>query len=148
LLFSPFGEIAKMLVGLSPKPTQTKEDLPHMETQTTTQKVAPRRNRNVTFTIRATPEEKEFILWKMEQSGIGNFNLFALTMLIRGEVKNVDLKHYHELAKEVSRIGANINQVAKFANTNGNLYPQEIAELQERMADIWQLLKSSLSELR
>jgi hypothetical protein len=54
---------------------------------------------------------------------------------------------YHKI-QEVSRIGTNINQVVKFANTNGSIYPQEMAELQERMTDIWRLLKSSLSEQR
>ena len=119
-----------------------------MEAQATTQKAVPNRERNRTMTIRATQEEKEFIMAKVKKSGLDNFNLFALTMLIRGEVKNVDLTHYHELAKEVSRIGTNINQVVKFVNANGRIYPQEIAELQERMADIWQLLKSNLSALR
>ena len=119
-----------------------------MEAQTSSKKTAPRRERNRTMTIRATQDEKDFIMAKMEKSGLANFNLFALTMLIRGEVKNVDLTLYHELAKEVSRIGTNINQVVKFANANGRIYPQEITELQERMAEIWQLLKSSLSGLR
>ena len=119
-----------------------------METQASVQKAAPRRERNRTMTIRASQEEKDFIMRKMEKSGAGNFNLYALKMLIVGEIKNVDLTHYHELAKEVSRVGTNINQIARFANANGNIYPQEITELQTRMEDIWQLLKSNLSELR
>ena len=119
-----------------------------MEAQASTQKAAPNRERNRTMTIRATQEEKDFIMRKMKKSGAGNFNTYALKMLIVGEVKNVDLTHYHELAKEVSRIGTNINQVVKFVNANGRIYPQEIAELQERMNDIWQLLKSNLSGLR
>ena len=119
-----------------------------MEVQVSVQKAAPHRERNRTLTIRASQEEKDFIMRKMEKSGAGNFNTYALKMLIVGEIKNVDLTHYHELAQEVNRIGTNINQVVKFVNANGNIYPQEIAELQTRMEDIWQLLKSSLSELR
>ena len=119
-----------------------------MELQTATQKIVPHRTRNVTMTIRATQEEKDFIMAKMKKSGSGTFNTYALLMLTIGEVKNVDLTHYRELAKEVSRVGANINQILKFANANGGIYPQEIAELQERMNEIWRLLKSSLSELR
>ena len=119
-----------------------------MGLQTVTQKTTPRRTRNVTMTVRATQEEKDFIMAKIKKSGSGTFNTYALLMLTIGEVKNVDLTHYRELAKEVNRIGANINQIAKFANANGGIYPQEIAELQERMNEIWRLLKSSLSELR
>ena len=119
-----------------------------MELQTATQKATPRRTRNVAMTVRTTQEEKDFIMAKMKKSGSGTFNIYALKMLTIGEVKNIDLTHYRELAKEVNRVGANINQIVKFANANGGIYPQEIAELQQRMEDIWQLLKSSLSELR
>ena len=119
-----------------------------MELQTAMQKSTPHRTRNVTMTVRATQEEKDFIIAKMKKSGSGTFNTYALLMLTIGEVKNVDLTNYRELAKEVNRVGANINQIVKFANANGGIYPQEIAELQQRMEDIWRLLKSSLSELR
>ena len=118
-----------------------------MEAQATAQKTIPRRIRNVTMTIRATQEEKDFIMRKMEKSGAGNFNTYALKMLIVGEVKNIDLTHYHELAKEVSRIGTNINQIVKMAHSYGISEPK-IAGLQKGVEQIWQLLKSSLSELR
>lgn len=137
-----------MLVGLPPKPAYTKERSQHMDTQITAQKAPQRRRRNVQMVVRMTPDEREFIMAKVKASGLNNFNLFALTMLIRGEIKNVDLKHYHELAKEVSRIGTNINQIARFANSNGSIYASEVEDLQRRMEDIWQLLKSNLSALQ
>ncbi len=55
---------------------------------------------------------------------------------------------YHELAGEVNKIGVNINQIAKFANETGGIYPSEISRVKELIDDIWQLLKSSLSELQ
>ena len=113
-----------------------------------TKKAPPRRSRPIQMIVRVSQEEKDFIMKKMQKSGLDNFNLYALKMLIVGDIKNVDLTHYRELAIEVSHIGATINQIAKFANATGGIYPQEIAVLQERMDEIWQLLKSSLSELR
>jgi len=95
-----------------------------------------------------TQEEKDFIMKKMKLSGLDNFNLYALRMLIAGEIKNVDLTHYWELAKEVSRIGVNINQIVKCVNSTDQIYLSEIVELQERMEEIWLLIKSSLSEQR
>ncbi len=112
-------------------------------------KPEPNRTRNVQMILRLTPDEKDFILYKMKACGFNNLSLFVRTMLIRGEVKIVDLSHYRELAKEVSRIGVNINQVVKAANASGGcLYPQEIAALQQRMEDVWRLLKSNLSAQR
>ena len=119
-----------------------------MEAQTTTKKKVQRRDRNVQKIIRMAPEEEVIIKRRMEKANLSNFNLYALLMLMTGEVKNVDLTHYHELAKEVSRVGANINQIVKFANANGVLYEPEIEDLKRGMEDIWQLLKSSLSALR
>ena len=116
--------------------------------QNTEQKTKQRRTRNVQMIVRVTLEEKEFIMEKMQKSGVRSFNIYALLMLIGGEVNNVDLTHYHELAKEVNRVGTNINQIAHVANTSGNISAGEIANLQERMDDIWRLLKSSLSALR
>jgi len=106
---------------------------------------APYRKRNVQMIVRVTQEERDYIMEKMKQSGISSFNAFAWMMLMGGKVNNVDLTHYHELAKEVRSIGTNINQIAKFTNSNGRIYPQEIMELQERMNEIWRLLKSNLS---
>ena len=113
-----------------------------------TKKASPRRSRPIQMIVRMSQDEKDFIMKKMQKSGLDNFNLYALKMLVVGEVKNVDLTHYHELATEVSRVGANINQIAKLANSTGGIYPHEVAVLQERMDSIWQLLKSSLSEQR
>ena len=119
-----------------------------MQTQTATHKSVARRTRPVQMIVRMSQEEKDFIMKKVKQAGHDNFNLYALKMLIVGEIKNVDLTHYQELAKEVSRIRTNINQITKSVNTHGRIYEQQIEEVKNRMEDIWQLLKSSLSELR
>jgi len=112
------------------------------------QKVRQKRTRSVQMIVRATSEEKEFIMEKMHRSGVRSFNIYALLMLMGGEVKNVDLTHYHELAKEVNKVGVNVNQIAHVANASGNISAGEFQNLQERMDDIWRLLKSSLSALR
>ena len=119
-----------------------------MTAQEKTKKSPQKRTRNVQMVIRATQDEKDFIMDKMRKSGAGNFNIYALKMLVFGEIKNVDLTHYHELAKEVSRVGTNINQIVKFANANGRIYEPEIEDLQCKMEEIWQLLRSSLSGLQ
>jgi hypothetical protein len=119
-----------------------------MDVQQQSKTQAPRRRRNVQMIVRVMPEEKEFIMEKVKRSGLTYFNIYALVMLIAGEVKNIDLTHYHELAKEVSRVGANINQIAKLVNANGSVYGPEIEDLQKSMEEIWRLLKSNLSALQ
>ena len=98
--------------------------------------------------VRVTPEEKDFIMKKVAMSGCRTLNLYALKMLVTGRVIHVDLSTYHELATEINKIGVNINQIVHVANASGNISAAEIKYLQERLDDIWQLLKLSLSEVQ
>jgi hypothetical protein len=104
--------------------------------------------RNKSLIVRVTQDERDFIMKKVEKSGCRTFNLYALMMLVCGSTKNVDLSHYHELANEVNKIGVNINQIARVANTTGSISEDEIKNLQGRVDEIWQLLKSSLSQIQ
>lgn len=106
------------------------------------------RSRNEQLIVRVTPDEKMFIQKKMQLLGTNNFNLYARKMLMDGYVIQVDLSKYHELANEVNKVGVNINQIAKNSNTRGTIYFDEMCQLKELMNELWQLLKSSLSELQ
>ena len=39
---------------------------------------------------------------------------------------------------ELQKIGTNINQIAKRVNATGTLYAQDIEDIKEAMAEIWQ----------
>jgi len=105
------------------------------------------RKRAVQLIVRVTSEEKEHIYRKMELYGIENFNAYARKMLIDGYVVKVDTAHFQELAHEVNKIGTNINQLTRIANTTGTIHKNDINKVQELVNELWQLLKSSLSAL-
>ena len=46
------------------------------------------------------------------------------------------------------KIGVNINQLAKTANTVGAATPQDIDELKGMVKEIWHILRSSQSKLQ
>ena len=46
------------------------------------------------------------------------------------------------------KIGVNINQLAKIANTVGAATPQDIDELKGMVKEIWRILRSSQSKLQ
>ena len=46
-----------------------------------------------------------------------------------------------KLAAAVSRAASNINQICRRINSTGHFYDADVAELKERMADVWELLK-------
>ena len=105
------------------------------------------RKRAVQLIVRVTAEEKDHIYKKMELYGTENFNAYARKMLIDGYVVKVDTAHFQELAHEVNKIGTNVNQLARVANTAGTVTKNDISRVQELVNEIWQLLKSSLSAL-
>jgi len=102
----------------------------------------------VQLIVRVTPDENDFIGKKMELHGTKNFNTYARKMLIDGYVVRLDLEKFNTLAGEVNKIGTNINQIAKVSNTTGMVFGDDIEKLKELMNSVWQLLKSSLSELQ
>ena len=105
------------------------------------------RKRAVQLIVRVTQDEKDHIYKKMELHGTENFNAYARKMLIDGYVVRVDTAHFQSLAHEVNKIGVNINQLARVANTTGMVTNNDISRVQELVNELWQLLKSSLSAL-
>ena len=49
-----------------------------------------------------------------------------------------ELKEIHRLMTTISN---NINQIALRANSTGKIYDEDIAEIKEKINQIWQLLK-------
>ncbi|MCL1885051.1 MAG: MobC family plasmid mobilization relaxosome protein [Defluviitaleaceae bacterium] len=105
------------------------------------------RKRAVQLIVRVTQEEKDHIYKNMALYGAENFNTYARNMLIDGYVVEVDTQHFQTLASEVNKIGVNINQITRIANTTGMVTSKDIYRIQELVREIWQLLKSSLSVL-
>ena len=77
----------------------------------------------------------------MNQLGTRNFGAYARKMLIDGYIIKVDYTEQKKLAAAVNRIATNINHVCRRINSTGHVYEDDVAELKERMADVWELLK-------
>ena len=105
-----------------------------------------KRTRPIIMRLAVTEYEKELIERKMAQLGTKNFGAYARKMLIDGYIIKVDYTQHKKLAAAVSRVASNINQICRRINSTGHFYEDDVAEMKERMKDIWQLLKSSQSE--
>lgn len=104
------------------------------------------RTRKKSRIIRFTEEEKQYIDSKVSLSRMGDFQTYALHMLIQGEVKTVDYSSLNQLVGEVRRIGSNINQVAKLAHQFSEIATDDIKQLTEVMEKLNQLVESTLEE--
>lgn len=106
------------------------------------------RTRHVQLNIRVSPDEKNKIDERMASVAICDFSKYARKMLLEGKIINLDLSTFHELAREISQIGNHIRHLTKIAEISGTTEQSEIEEMQEGIRNIWQLLKSRLSEIR
>ena len=101
----------------------------------------PERTRPIRKEICLNEQELNLIHHKMRQLGTHNFGAYARKMLIDGYIIKVDYTEQKKLAAAVSRAASNINQICRRINSTGRCYEDDVAELKERQAEIWELLK-------
>lgn len=102
--------------------------------------MATHRTRKMTF--RLSDEEYNEVCKKVSSAGISQ-QQYLLDCALNKPVCNTDgLK---AIIPEIKRIGNNINQIAKRANST-NLSPDDILEVMRREGELWQLLKQHLQE--
>ena len=106
------------------------------------------RTRNVQIKFWVTPEERKLIEQKMAQLPTKRIGAYMRKMAIDGYIIYTDLSEFKEFQKELQAIGRNINQIAKRVNTTGSVYETDIAEIKERLDEIWRLQRTMLSTLR
>lgn len=103
------------------------------------------RNRNIQIKFNVSEEEKALIDKRQEQSGIENKGAFYRKMLIDGYVVKTDVALLKEITVGMSRIGNNVNQIARVANQNGRVSQKDLQTVMEKMEELWQLVKSIVS---
>ena len=103
----------------------------------------PDRTRPIRKEICLNEQELNLIQHKMRQLGTHNFGAYARKMLIDGYIIKVDYTEQKKLAAAVSRVASNINQICRRINSTGHFYAEDVAELKERQAEIWSLLKET-----
>ena len=101
----------------------------------------PERTRPIRKEICLNESEWNLIQHKMRQLGTRNFGAYARKMLIDGYIIKVDYTEQKKLAAAVSRIASNVNQICRRINSTGHFYKDDVSELKERVADVWELLK-------
>ena len=68
-------------------------------------------------------------------------------MAIDGLIIYTDTSNIKEFTQELQAIGRNINQIARRVNASGSAYDEDIAEIKERLKEIWHIQRRILSQL-
>ena len=106
------------------------------------------RKRKMVLRCPVTQEERNLIEDKMKQLDATKIGAYLRKMAIDGYVIYRDDKEIKNMNKQLQAIGRNINQIARKLNFTGNIYKEDVAELKERLDDIWQLQRTILLTLR
>ena len=110
------------------------------------QNPAPNRTRKHQINFYITDEELTIIEKKMLKLKTNNMSAYIRKMVIDGYIIEVDYSDLKSVCYEMHKIGTNINQIAKRANSTNVVYASDFTDIKKRIEQIWQLLKSSLSK--
>ena len=107
----------------------------------------PHSGRTSPLYFKVSPEEKELIEKKMAQLGIHNQRAYLRKMAVDGYAVRVDMSDFKALVSLLRICSNNVNQIAKRVKSTGNLYEEDVADLQERYGELWGAVSTLLGKL-
>lgn len=107
----------------------------------------PDSRRTIPLYFKVSPEEKARIDEKMEQFGIHNRRAYLRKMAVDGYAVRVDMADFKALVSLLRICSNNLNQIAKRVNSTGNLYAEDVADLQSRYGELWNAVSTILSKM-
>ena len=105
-------------------------------------------SRSIQVKFRVNALERDEIRDRMKECNIWNMGRYLRCMAINGCIIKPDHTDIKQMNSELNKIGVNINQIAKVANTNGTISRAELENLKRKVDEIWHILKSFQSELQ
>lgn len=96
----------------------------------------PNRKRNVPLLMFLTQEEKNLFLKKMHLTSSKSMSHFVRKCVLEKAIYEIDCTPFLELSWEISKIGTNINQIAKKANTTSKIELEDIEKIKKDIVSI------------
>ena len=107
--------------------------------------MSDRRDQQLHF--RVSKPELERIRNKMEASGILSIGSYLRKMALDGYCLHLDLPQLRRMAYLLQMCSNNLNQYAKVANENGQIYTADLEDLRQRLDELIDIGKQILSKL-
>ena len=106
-----------------------------------------KRRRTIPLMFYVTPEERDQIEAKMAQLGTNNMSAYLRKIAIDVYVVQLDLPELREMVSLLRRSSNNLNQLARRANETGRIYPEDLADIRQNQAQLWESAKEILRVL-
>ena len=104
------------------------------------------RKRDTRLNIRVNEEEKDFILKNMQKNGFKNVTDFLIECITRHKTTVVDTMPLFAVKNEINKVGVNINQVAKIANTGRTVNYDMLLELQKDIDKMHNIVNNAFAK--
>ena len=92
-------------------------------------------------------QEAELVKEHMAELGITNLSAYLRKMAVDGYIIHLDMGDIQEMIRLLRICSNNLNQIAKRVNSTGNLYEEDVADLQERYGELWGAVSTLLGKL-
>lgn len=106
-----------------------------------------KRRRRVKLMTRVTEEEYAQIQARMALVGTDNLSAFLRKLALDGRIVLLDMDEIKTLVSLLRRTSANVNQIAKRVNSTSRVYENDLAEIQNRLGEVWLALDDVLRKL-
>ena len=106
-----------------------------------------REKRDEIIILRTTKAEKNRIYEKMLGMGIRSLSAYIRKMALDGYCLHLDLKELRRMVYLLQMCSNNLNQYAKAANENGQVYAADLEDLRARLDELISISKQILSQL-
>ena len=103
--------------------------------------------RDLQLHFRVSKAELERIRNKMEASGILSIGSYLRKMALDGYCLHLDLPQLRRMAYLLQMCSNNLNQYAKVANENGQIYTADLEDLRARLDELISVSKQILAKL-
>ena len=103
--------------------------------------------RKIQQIFRVDEGELNLIKQKMECAGIINKEAYFRKMVLDGYVVRLDFSDVREMIKLLSSATNSLNQITKRVNTDGNIYADDIKDIQDNYERLWAQAKTILKKL-
>ena len=106
-----------------------------------------KRIRCVKLMTRVTEEEYAQIQARMALVGTANLSAFLRKLALDGRIVLLDMDEIKTLVSLLRRTSTNVNQIAKRVNSTSRVYESDLAEIQNRLGELWLALDEVLRKL-
>lgn len=95
-----------------------------------------KRERAIRVPIFYNEKEIDVLKQNMGTAGIKNRSEYIRRMTLQGTIIHTDLSAIKELSFQISKIGNNVNQIARAVNETGEITPFQLAGLKKSLEEI------------